>query len=194
MSEKISKQAIEKKLLDDYLDDLTAIHKQLFKKAGTGQTSTLQSEMEKKIDIYKQQVLNYKNQFPQENIDNYEANIYYFRALLKMSSTGWAGAMGEDILNRPDDPGCLAMLFGAALSTNESFKYNREAIELLDRALSIYNSLEYHHTKAMALNSMGKCEDAIQELEYIMEHTDDETLYVKARKFKDEISQSLQGA
>jgi len=63
----------------------------------------------------------------------------------------------------------------------------REALALLDKALGIFDYPGAHFAKANIFDALKQKEDALRELNYIIERFQDDEVYILARQMRDEI-------
>lgn len=69
----------------------------------------------------------------------------------------------------------------------------REALEFVDKAISTDDRARHRMLKAKLCHKCGRREEAIAELDYICANFSDSTLYLDARKLKDEIESKPKG-
>jgi tetratricopeptide (TPR) repeat protein len=121
-----------------------------------------------KIDMLQKQIINYKQQFPHDDeLRWYQSKLYYHRATVAMYE---------------------------ALEMDNARKFD-EMIALADDALRHQEQPAYRLMKVFGYRELGRREDALKELDYLLEnYADEEAVYLKARKMKDEIEASPETA
>ena len=171
-----ARQEIELKLLNDYLDLV------LKSEENTGQ----------KLAIYEKQLQLCKQQGVKFNVDWYESMVYYLKALVLLRHEGFV----EKTLRSTARQSSGFDGIGPALLARESEKSRvREAISFLDRAINIYqDDVDYWFFRAELHQGLKNKQAAQRDVNYILSTYDnDQSIYLKARKLKDEIDSIKSG-
>ena len=165
-------QQTELKLVETYDQELTDFLEKAIDAARGGKEPLKRflKEAQRKIDIFEKQVLNYKRLFPNgQDIQLYESSVCFFQGVRKAYS------------------GLYYDMYPGMLSPSKYGELNA-AIKLFDTALQIREQSNARSMKVFCYRQLGDKKSALQELDYILEHyADDEELYLKARKEKDEL-------
>lgn len=174
-------QEIEKRLVEDYRTELF----NLIEKLGESDSEHVQNTLKQKLSIYQKQLSSYKVQFPDDpDLDWYEACVYVVGAYQKLGSTGFA----HKAIDRTDSIG--AKLVYASLAKSQNDSNAREAVRLLARAIQLDDNPGVRMLRASVLSSLKEKQAALHDVNYVLEHfSDDQDLYLDARKLKDEIEQ-----
>lgn len=140
-------------------------------RAGKEALKSFLKEVERKINIFEKQVLNYKRLFPNsQDIQSYESRVYFFQGVHKVYSSLYYDMYPGGIFS-PSKYGELSA-----------------AMKLFDTALQICEQPNARSMKVFCYRQLGDNKNALQELDYILEHySHDEEVYLKARKEKDEL-------
>lgn len=164
-------------LLQKYADEIQRIGEKLAD-ADSQNAKPLHKELERQISIYEKQLQNYKAQSP-DPVDYkiYESSLYGFRALAKFNSVGFMRRAAEK-------HNSLAM---AVVAKHQEKGNAVEALRLLDQAISIFDDGRSRFVKATIYMSLKQKENALAELNYVVEHFKEGETYVMARQLKDEI-------
>lgn len=172
-----SKLENEVALLNQYNKDIETMGQQLAE-ADAQNAKPLQKEIQRKLEIYRKQVELVKTQFPESDEGLiHEAGFYTFQAMTKFHSVGFfrKQAVGHKSLT-------MAMIAKQQEKGNA-----KEALTLLDKALSIFDYPGAHFAKASIFYALKQKEDSLRELSYIINSFQDDEVYILARQMKDEI-------
>jgi hypothetical protein len=167
----------EVKLLEQYNEEIKTMGEQLAE-VEPQRAKPLQTELQRKLEIYWKQINLVKAQFPESDEGLiHEAAFYTFQAMTKFYSVGF-------FRRRAASKGSLTM----ALIAKQQEKGNaREALALLDKALSVFDYPGAHFAKANIFYALKQKEQALGELHYIINNFQDDEVYLLARQMKDEI-------
>jgi tetratricopeptide (TPR) repeat protein len=176
-SPKQTKADPELTLLQKYADDIQRLGERL-EDADPQSAKPLQKELERQISIYEKQLQKYKAQSPDPvDYSIWESGLYGFRALAKFNSVGF---MRRAAVKHNS----LAM---AIVAKHQEKSNALEAIQLLDQAISIFDDGRSRFAKAGIYMSLKQTDNALVELNYILQHFKDGETYLMARQLKDEI-------
>lgn len=174
---KPSKANAELVLLQKYADEIQRIGEKLAD-ADPQSAKPLHKELERQISIYEKQLQNFKAQSP-DPVDYkiFESSLYGFRALAKFNSVGFMRRAAAK-------HNSLAL---AIVAKHQEKSNAMEALQLLDRAISIFDDGRSRFAKAGIYMSLKQQDNALAELNYIVQHFKDGETYLMARQLKDEI-------
>ena len=165
-------QQTELKLVEAYDQELADFLLKWFEVDVGGKESYQRflKDLQRKIDIFEKQVLNYKQLFKDDkDVQFYESRILFFRGMFKICSS-WYYDLFPGIFS-PSKYGEL-----------------RAALKLFDQSLQISEQPNTRSMKVFCYRQLGDNESALQELDYILEfYADNEEVYLHARKEKDEL-------
>ena len=130
-------------------------------------------ELQRKVDVYEKQVLNYKRLFPQDtSIQFYEARVCFFQGAFKVNF------------------GMYYELYPSMFSPSLSGELHK-ALALFDKSLQLSEQFNARSMKVFCYRQLNDKKRALQELDYIIEnYAHDEEAYLQARKEKDEMETS----
>ncbi|MCI0524026.1 MAG: tetratricopeptide repeat protein [Acidobacteria bacterium] len=164
-------------LLERYNHEIETLGDQLAE-VDPRQSKPMQQELERKLEIYRKQIELVKTHFP-DSADGriHEAALYTFQAITRFHSVGF-------FRRQAASRNSLTM----ALIARQQEKGNaQEALALLDKALSVFDYPGAHFGKAIIFQALKQKENALRELNYIINNFADDNVYVSAREMKDEI-------
>jgi tetratricopeptide (TPR) repeat protein len=174
MTHKLENEAA---LLEQYSKDVQSLSQELAE-ADPHRAKDLQKEVQRKLEIYRRQIDLVKGQFPDcDDGPIHEATFYTFQAMTKFHSVGFFRRQAATHKS-------LAM---AVVAKQQEKGNAREALALLDRALGIFDYPGAHFAKANVFYALKQKDDALRELDYIINQFQDDEVYVVARQMKDEI-------
>jgi len=175
----MGKRENELKLLDSYGDEIVNLGEEL---ANFPDDKKLQKRMTQKIEIYEKQINSFKNEYPNDDeIAFDESMLYCFKGMHKASSHGFLRRMSNKT-----DSSAMAIATGLVAKQQEKAAF-QEALQLFDKAIQICDDPSAHFPKAEIYRAMNQKEDALRELNHIINKFPDHNLYLEARKMKDEI-------
>ncbi len=165
-------QQTEMKLVVSYHQELMDFLSKVGEAARAGKESLQRflAELQRKIDIYEKQVLNYKRLFSSDSdIQAYESRIYFFQGTFKAHS------------------GLYYDMYSGMFSPSKESQL-RAAITLFDKSLELNDQPNTRSMKVFCYRQLDDKKSALRELDYISEHhADHEEEYLQARKEKDEL-------
>ena len=161
---------VELKLLKDYLDAA------LEAEEGMGGKISL---YEKQLSICKQQGLNF-------NVKWYESMVYYLKASAQLHNEGLVEKTLRNTAKQSSGFDGIAPALFARGSENSRI---REAISFLDQAIRVYDDdVDYWFLRASLYKALKNKQAAKRDVEYVLaNYADDQKVYLKARKLKDEV-------
>lgn len=152
--------------LDDFLGKAVDASR-----AGKETMQSFVKELERKVIIFEKQVLNYKRLFSNsQDIQLYESRVYFFQGVYKVYS------------------GLYYDMYPGGMFSPSKYGEFSAALKLFDAALRTGERSNIRSMKVFCYRGLGDKTSALRELDYILEHySDDEEVYLKARKEKDEL-------
>lgn len=173
----MSAEELELKLLDNYHQEVQSVIDQFAQDVSSAPDFETQKRRfkegwqrwQRQMEIYEKQLVRVKTISPNNTeLKRYEAFLYDFRAFHRMQSAAYARQAG-------------------GIFASES-KELREAIRLCDQALSIFEYPAGRLRKVQCYIQLSDKASALQELDRILRYyADNEEIYLKARKMKDEL-------
>jgi len=170
-----TQQDIEMKLLNDYMSDALR--------------ATEPADAVRKTSLYENQVLHCKRQGVSFNESWCEAMIYYIKAIHKLNAQG---IIEKGLIETARQSTGFDGIATALLAKGRTEGREREAVSLLDRAISIHpDDADFWHLRASLYFDLKNWQNALQDVEYILSHySSDGDAYLSARKLKDQIEAS----
>jgi tetratricopeptide (TPR) repeat protein len=164
------REEVEIKLLNDYLDGA------LKAKEDVGH----------KIALYEKQLLACKQQGLNFNVAWCESMVYYLKANAQLRNEGFLEKSLRDTARQSSGFDGIAPALLAKGSENGRI---REAISLLNQAISIYDDdVDYWFLRASLYKILKNKQAARRDVEHILAtYSEDQKVYLEARKLKDEI-------
>lgn len=164
-------QEVELKLLQDYLQ--AALEAEDPK------------EMAQRIAVYEKQILTCKSQAVDFNISWCESMVFYLKAQLKLKAEGF---FEKTLKATAQQSSGFDGLAPALLARDRGESRAREAVSLLDRAISLFDDPDYRFMRAALYMSLKDKRSALADAEHLLTHyADEQDTYLAARKLKDEI-------
>ena len=170
---------VESKIVEQTLHEI----EELLATSGDPATrANIQNRLQWKLRIYSKQVHAFKAQFPEAiEARAYEASIYSAQARARATTVG---SMRKSEMRSSN----LAWGVVSGILANQQEKNNAlQALPLLDQALSIFDNPGDRFTKALIHYELKQSPEALRELNHIITNFPDDSLYIRARLFKDEI-------
>lgn len=175
------KQENEVALLEQYDEDLTKIGQQLAE-ADPQSGKKIQKEFDRRLEIYRKQIQLVQTEFPNaEDGKLHEAAFYTYQAQRKVFGSGFMRRVASKSSNS-----ALTIASGVIAKQQEKGAA-REALGLLDKALSIFDYPGARFAKAEIYVVLKQKQEALAELNYIISNFQDDKVYISARQMKDEI-------
>lgn len=177
----MSSQQNEVRLLEQYNDELERLGTRLAE-ADPQSSKKLQQQIDQKLQIYWKQVQLVQTQFPDcDDGKIHESAFYTFQALTKVFSSGAMRRVASRSSN-------VAVGIATGMIAKQQEKSNAsQALGILDKALAIFDYPGAHLAKAEIYRALGQTGSALNELNYIIAHFQDDNAYIAARQLKDEI-------
>ena len=171
----------EVKLLDQYNEEIERLGSQLAE-ADPQSSKKLQQHIDQKLQIYWKQVQLVQTQFPDSDDGKiHESAFYTFQALTKVFSSGAMRRVASRSSN-------VAVGIATGMIAKQQEKSNAvQALGILDKALTVFDYPGAHLAKAEIYRALGQTGNALNELNYIIAHFQDDNAYIAARQLKDEI-------
>lgn len=168
-------------ILDNYNDELEKLGQQL-SEADAQSSKQIQKEFDRKLDIYNKQIQLVQQDFPDADDGKlHEAAFYTFQASRKV----FGSVFMRRVAQRSSKS---AMVIASAVIAKQQEKNAaREALTLLDKALTIFDYPGARFMKAAIFADLKQKEQALAELNYIISNFQDDKVYISARQMKDEI-------
>lgn len=168
-------------LLDRYNDEIEKLGEQLAE-ADPQRGKQVQKEIDRRLEIYGKQIQLVQTEFPDSDDGKiHEAALYTFQALRKVFGSGFMRRVSSKSKNM-----ALGIASGVVAKQQEKHAA-REALTLLDKALSIFDYPGARFGKAQIYLLLNQKQEALAELTYIISHFQDDEVYISARQMKDEI-------
>src|SRR5690349_6690525 len=169
------------RLLKQYNDEIERLGDQLAA-ADPQSSKKIQQQIEQKLQIYWKQVQLVQTQFPDcDDGKIHEAAFYTFQALTKVFSSGVLRRVASRSSN-------VAVGIATGMIAKQQEKSQAiQALGILDKALAVFDYPGTHLAKAEIYRALGQTGNALNELNYIIAHFQDDNAYVAARQLKDEI-------
>jgi len=169
-------------LLDQYNEQLRKLIIQL-SEADPQSGKKIQKEIDQRLEIYNKQFHLVHTEFPDSDVwQLHEAAFYTFQAGKKVFGSGFlrrvASKSGQNM---------AVGLASATIAHQQEKHAAREALTLLDKALSIFDYPGARFQKAQIYVALKQKEQALAELKYIIANFEDDEVYIGARQMKDEI-------
>lgn len=167
-------EEVELKLLEDYLD------------------AALQEKdpqaLAQKTAIYEKQFLICKNQSFNFNAAWFGSMIYYLKANEKIVSQGF---LEKTLRSTAKQSSGFDGIGPALLARGQEMGRAREAISFLDQAIELYDDPDYRFFRANLYHATKGIQSALADVEYLLTtYSNDQEIYLAARKLKDEIETS----
>jgi tetratricopeptide (TPR) repeat protein len=168
-------------LLEQYQEGLEKIGQQLAE-ADPQRGKQIQKEFDQKLEIYRKQIQLVQTEFPDSDDGKiHTAAFYTFQAGRKVFGSGFMRRVASKSSNM-----AVGMASGLIAKQQEK-SAAREALSLLDKALSIFDYPEARFAKAEIYVALNQKQEALVELNYIISNFQDDKVYISARQMKDEI-------
>lgn len=170
---------IESKIVEQTLKEI----EELLATSGDPATrANIQNRLQWKLRIYSKQVHAFKAQFPDAvEARAYEASIYSAQARARATTVG---SMRKSEMRSTN----LAWGVVSGILANQQEKNNAlQALPLFDQALSIFDNAGDRFAKALIHYELKQSQEALRELNHIIMNFPDDSLYINARQFRDEI-------
>ena len=138
------------------------------------------------MQIYLKQIELVKSGFPQATEGQmHQAAYYTFQANALVCGSG----LMRRISHRSGGSAAgVAAKFATGIVAKAQERANaNKALELLDSALTIFDYPFAHFCKANVYNGLGRKQEALVELNYVIANFPDDQIYISARQMKDEI-------
>jgi tetratricopeptide (TPR) repeat protein len=168
-------------LLEQYGDQLEKLVEQLGE-ADPQRGKQIQKELDQRLEIYRKQIQLVQTEFPDADDGKlHEASFYTFQAGKKVFGSGFLRRVASKSSN-------MAVGIATGMIAKQQEKHAaREALGLLDKALSIFDYPGARFQKAQIYVALKQTQEALAELNYIIANFQDDKVYVLARQMKDEI-------
>jgi hypothetical protein len=168
-------------LLEQYNDDIEKIGERLAD-ADPQSGKKIQKEIDQKLEIYRKQIQLVQTEFPDSDDGRiHEAALYTFQALRKVFGSGFLRRVSSKSKN-------MALGIASGMIAKQQEKHAaRDALTLLDKALSIFDYPGARFAKAQIYLLLNQKHEALEELRYIISNFQDDEVYISARQMKDEI-------
>lgn len=138
--------------------------------------------MERKLEVYKRQVKNFRHQFPDHEYGLHSKACYFvFQAAARLWSTGFWRKTAESAES------WLTRVVSGVLANSREARDAEDALDLLDQAIDIYDLPFAYLFQADILCWLKRDGEALEVLNYVIRHFPETPEYIEARQKKDDI-------